>query len=150
MQGKNLTLKQEWFCKYYMEEKWNATQAYIKAYSVKNKWTAKTNASRMLTNANIWIRIGELLNEEWLNDMNIDTELLGLVKQNDNLGIKLRAITEYNKLRKRYDESLKVSTWVIVLPSQIDDSNLYNIDHKPYGEMSIDELQKEKHRLLKG
>jgi hypothetical protein len=113
-----LTLKQEQFCKYYMEEKWNATQAYINAYSIKNKSTARTNASRMLTNANILNKIWELLNESWFNDFMIDIELLSLIKQEDNLNIKLRWIMEYNKLRRRYgDRDIYNNTWIIVLPA---------------------------------
>ncbi len=118
MKNNWLNLKQEQFCKYYMEEKWNATQAYIRAYSIKNKWTAKANASRMLTNANVLNKIWELLNESWLNDFVVDMELLNMIKQDDNLNIKLRWISEYNKLRRRYgDREIHSNTWIIILPA---------------------------------
>ncbi|ADY20352.1 terminase small subunit [Bacillus paranthracis] len=48
-----LTPKQQAFCDYYIETG-NATEAYKKAgYKVKSDEVAKTNASRLLTNANV-------------------------------------------------------------------------------------------------
>lgn len=58
-----LSVKHEIFCQEYIKKK-NATQAYKIAYpKVKNSRTAKVNGSRLLTNANVKIRIGELLKE---------------------------------------------------------------------------------------
>jgi phage terminase small subunit len=61
MKTKQLTLKQKAFCKAYIENNGNATEAYIIAYSSKNKNTARTNASKLLTNANISKEIKSLL-----------------------------------------------------------------------------------------
>lgn len=99
-----LNNKQQLFCKYYIDNKWNATKAYMKAYSSKNEKTARTNASRLLTNANILREIDQILSDSWLNNHFIDIELLSLIKQSDNPNVKIRAITEYNKLARRYDE----------------------------------------------
>lgn len=57
--GKKLTYKQELFCQLYIAYHQNGTRAYIEAYGVKES-TARTNASRLLTNANIKERISEL------------------------------------------------------------------------------------------
>ena len=57
--GKKLTYKQELFCQLYIAYNQNGTKAYIEAYGVKES-TARVNASRLLTNANIKKRISEL------------------------------------------------------------------------------------------
>lgn len=60
---RKLTLKQQAFADYYIELG-NATQAYLKAYpNVKKETTAKANASRLLTNANVSSYIDERMEE---------------------------------------------------------------------------------------
>ena len=57
----NLTNNQKKFCQEYLKLGMNATQAYMKVYKTcKKEETARTNASRMLTNANIKNYISEL------------------------------------------------------------------------------------------
>lgn len=57
----NLTNNQKKFCQEYLKLGMNATQAYMKVYKTcKKEETARTNASRMLTNANIKKYIEEL------------------------------------------------------------------------------------------
>ena len=48
-----ITDKEFLFCQEYVACHCNGTQAYINVYGVKNRDTAKANASRLLTNANI-------------------------------------------------------------------------------------------------
>lgn len=57
-----LTDKQELFIREYMKDL-NATQAYIRAGYKVSENVAKTNASRLLSNANIRARIDELINK---------------------------------------------------------------------------------------
>ena len=58
-----LTEKQKAFCDYYIETL-NATESYKKAYpSCKNDNSARTNASRLLTNANVKTYIDDKLKE---------------------------------------------------------------------------------------
>ena len=57
-----LTEKQKAFCDYYIESL-NATESYKRAYQCKTDSTARTNSSRMLTNANIKNYIDERLKE---------------------------------------------------------------------------------------
>lgn len=106
---KQLTKKQELFCKLFATEKeyfGNGTQAYAKAYNIDltkrgKQSIAKSNASRLLTYDYITRYIDKLLDLGGLNDNRVDKELLFLIEQNANLHIKLGAIKEYNSLRKR-------------------------------------------------
>lgn len=60
---KKLSQKQKAFCDYYIETG-NATEAYKRAYpSCKKDGTARTNSSKLLTNANISQYIDERLKE---------------------------------------------------------------------------------------
>lgn len=57
----SLSNQQKLFCQKYLELGMNGTQAYLNVYkSVKKEATARTNASRLLTNANIQEYIREL------------------------------------------------------------------------------------------
>lgn len=58
-----LTDKQNGFCDEYLANGMNATQAYMTIYKVKNEETARTNASRMLTNANVCEYLSERQSE---------------------------------------------------------------------------------------
>lgn len=108
METEGLNLKQQQFCKYYIENKGNATKAYRQAYWVKNNETAKVNGSKLLTNANILKRVQEIMHEEWLNDIFVDIELKKMIIQDKNPMAKLKAISEYNKIRMRYSEATYV------------------------------------------
>lgn len=57
-----LTEKQKAFCDYYIESL-NATESYKRAYACKSDATARSNSSRMLTNANIKNYIDKKLKE---------------------------------------------------------------------------------------
>lgn len=60
---RKLTIKQQNFADFYIELG-NATQAYLKAYpNVKKESTAKANASRLLTNANVSSYIDKRMEE---------------------------------------------------------------------------------------
>ena len=73
MDNPELTEKQRLFCVYYVRS-FNATKAYRKAYGC-DEYTARVNASRMLTNANIRDEIQKLkknrLNREFLSEDDI-------------------------------------------------------------------------------
>lgn len=94
-----LTLKQRLFCEYYVSEEYfgNAVQAYIKAYQpdqTKANWykTAKACASENLSKPNLCSYINSLLEQEGLNDLFVDKQLLFLMSQHSDLGVKLNAI----------------------------------------------------------
>ncbi|ELC8386672.1 terminase small subunit [Clostridium perfringens] len=73
LENTELTDKQRLFCIYYIE-RFNATWAYQKAYECEYD-TAKANASRMLTNANIKKEIKRLTNE-CLEEQRVEAKLI--------------------------------------------------------------------------
>lgn len=113
---KKLNVKQEKFCKLYATKEdffGNGVRAYAEAYGLDpNKKsgyeTAKANAYKLLTNTHILKRISELLNEAGLNDVFVDKQLLFLIQQHADLGVKLRAIQEYNRLKARHKIALEL------------------------------------------
>ena len=85
----------------------NGVQSYIEAYQPKRKgnWyaTVRSEASRLLTNANILKRIDELLEIE-LNDSFVDKRLGFWVTQLAHPNASIDAIQEYNKLKQRIND----------------------------------------------
>lgn len=74
---KGLTVKQENFCNYYLEEKGNATAAYRRAYSC-DGWKDESvwaKASALLADDKVQIRIREL-QEEQKNKSNVTKEMV--------------------------------------------------------------------------
>src|SRR3990167_4352497 len=120
VENKKVTLKQEVFCKFYVSEEFfgNGTQSYLEAYGFKDEDghtisydTAKTNASRLLTYANILARINELLEIGGFNEQNVDKQHLFLINQFADLKTKMAAIKEYNRLKERGAEVHKVDVY---------------------------------------
>ncbi len=107
----SLNEKQERFCKLYATDQeffCNGVQAYIEAYNLplSRYNTAKSNAYRLLTNADILDRINELLELRGLNDSYVDKQLEKLVTQDADFKTKLGAIKEYNLLKKRVSNKI--------------------------------------------
>lgn len=111
-----LNPKWEAFCYYYTgSEMGNATRAYAKTYNrdtstTKSYRTAQASASRLLLNVIISKRISELLEKQGLTDEMVDTHLYFLINQFSDFGTKLRAIQEYNRLKGRVTNKIKVKT----------------------------------------
>ena len=110
-----LNPKWEAFCRYYIgSEHGNATLAYSKAYyrdisKIKAYRIAQTGASRLLSNAIISKRISELLERQGLTDILVDAQLNFLIRQFGDLGVKMRAIQEYNKLKGRTNSRVNLN-----------------------------------------
>lgn len=112
-----LNPQQELFCQLYATNReffGNGTQAYIEAYDIditqKNAYkSAMSNASRLLRNDKILLRLNELMEIGVLNDARVDKELGFLIEQNAELGTKLGAIKEYNALKTRIQNKLDVN-----------------------------------------
>lgn len=109
-----LTPKQKRFCELYVSKEFfaNGTESYIESYNVDTKdkgayQSAKSSASRMLTNDNVLNYINHLLDLSGLNDEFVDKQLTFIITQNAELSTKLGGIREYNKLKKRIEERLK-------------------------------------------
>jgi len=106
---KELRFKQERFCKLYATDREffaNGVQTYIEVYepdTSKPNWykTACASASQILSNIKVCDRINKLLEMNGLNDVFVDKQLTFLVTQHSDLGNKLGAIKEYNKLKQR-------------------------------------------------
>jgi len=103
-----LNEKQKLFCKYFVSKDFfgNGVDAYAEAYNIdlsnpKGYNTAKVNASKLLTNTNILLCINHELDESGLNDNFVDKQLLFAITQNADLSSKVKAISEYNKLKQR-------------------------------------------------
>lgn len=115
---RKLNPKQELFCKIYATDRkhfGNGLTAYAEAYGLdlsqkKDYATAKTNASKLLTNTNILERTRELMELGVLNDERVDRELSFLIEQDVELRTKLGAISEYNKLKARIHNKLELDS----------------------------------------
>lgn len=111
-----LNPRQELFCELYTsadEFFANGTQSYIEAYDIdlteKNAYqTAAAAASRLLKNVKVLNHINKLLEFRGLNNGFVDKQLEFLVTQNAELGTKLAAIKEYNKLKERVFDRTEV------------------------------------------
>jgi hypothetical protein len=109
-----LNQKQELFCEYYSSHKeffGNWVQAYLEVFDIdrsKPNWykTACVCASQLLSNPKVYIRVNELLEEQWLNDQFVDKQLLFLISQQEDKTNKLSAIKEYNKLKQRITDKI--------------------------------------------
>jgi len=109
-----LNPRQELFCKLYATDReffGNGVQSYIEVYEPdqsKPNWykSAQGSASRLLSNAIVYNRINELLEEGGLNDAFVDKQLLFLISQQSDFTNKATAIREYNKLKQRIVDRL--------------------------------------------
>lgn len=106
-----VTMKQEEFCQLYVngdkELFGNGVHSYAEAYDMdksKPNWykTSVAAASRLLTNVKIIERIRQLLEEGGFKDENIEKQHLFLINQHTDLGVKMRAIADYYKLKGKY------------------------------------------------
>ncbi len=102
-------IRWERFCQLYASDEeffGNGVQSYIAAFgidlSVPGKYVvARKSASDLLTKPHILRRINELLELRGLNNVFVDKQLEFLVTQNADFGAKIKAIVEFNKLKKR-------------------------------------------------
>jgi len=113
-----LNERQEKFCKIFTspdkELFGNGVQAYLEVYNIdtsKPNWykTACAAASRLLSNAKVYNRIQQLLEEGGLNLGNVDKQLLFLINQYSDFKTKLGAIKEFNALKQRITEKIEHS-----------------------------------------
>lgn len=102
-EGDVLDVKEEMFCRAYVETFGNGTQAAHKAYDCKNDNTAAVMANEYLRKPKIITRISELLEDLVFNDATVDTRLAFNAFQYENLQASNKAIEMYNKLKGRYE-----------------------------------------------
>lgn len=121
-----LTNKQELFCLFYSwrlsDTYGNGTQSYIKAYNIditeRGAYNgARASAAETLAKPSIIKRCNEIMDNEVLNHVFVDSQLAFLISQNADLKVKLGAIAEYNS-----KEGRKVSR-VRIEPPELPDDN---------------------------
>ena len=105
---KDLNNKQKIFCREYVKNGSNGTQAYMKAYPDASEETARINASKLLTNTNIQNYIKELQDKAESKEIMTTIqkkEFLSNMILNDekaNRTDKLRALDILNKMDGEY------------------------------------------------
>jgi hypothetical protein len=118
-----LSVEEEKFCQLWASDReffGNGVQSYIEAFDVvivkgksrgetdDNEMTyeaAKAQAHILLTNVDILRRINEIFESRGLNDEFVDKQLEVVITQNAEFSPKIKAISEYNKLKKRTTNS---------------------------------------------
>lgn len=119
-----LSPQEMFFCELWASDReffGNGTQSYIEAFEVKlvkkpdpdsddNEMTydqVRYHAHRLLTDTNILKRINEIFETRGLNDAFVDKQLEVVITQNAEFSPKIKAIAEYNKLKKRTAEQVQ-------------------------------------------
>lgn len=101
--GHKLTMKEEMFCRKYVELMGNGTQAAIEAkYNCRSNEAFRFQASENLTKPHILERVREILDDQGLNNEIVDAETSFIVKQHKDYNAKTRGIDIYNKIKGRY------------------------------------------------
>lgn len=104
-----LNIQQAHFCEIYTSDTeviGNGCRSYAIAYgldmSIESQYeNAKSSASELLTNPNIYNYINALLDAGGFNDMNADKQIAFLMNQQEDKRAKVSAIHEYNLIRNR-------------------------------------------------
>lgn len=112
----DLNLRQLKFCELYVSKEFfgNGVDSYMEAYDIDESKpgtyaNARVGASRLLTNVKILKYVNDMLDANGFNDEFIDKQLLFTITQNADLGAKVAAIREYNKLKKRIEDKLAIT-----------------------------------------
>jgi len=145
MAGKLKNAKHEKFCKLFASDEeyfCNGTQSYLKVYSTPKKpikyETARANACKLLTNADILQRIDELLEQAVLNDEFVDKQLGKLIAQDADFKAKVAAIKEYNQLKQRVKKRI----------DKIDDEGVHTTEYENLTDQDLDgEIEKRQNRI---
>jgi len=127
-----LTLKQIKFCEEYItpgEFFGNGFHSYVISYNVNlnepgANTRARTGASTLLTKHHILDYVSFLMEDVGFNDANMDKELFFVSKQNADLTAKVNAIKEYNKLKGRIEEKVRLSVDEVPDLSKMTDEEL--------------------------
>lgn len=127
---------QRLFCELFASDReffGNGVQSYIEAYGIDIKKpgaynSAKANANKLLTKDYILKYINELFEARGLNDTFVDKQLEKLITQDAEFSVKIKAISEYNKLKGRITDKKDITT------------NGESIN--PYSQLTTEELRK--------
>lgn len=127
---------QRLFCELFASDReffGNGVRSYIEAYDIDEKKpgaynSAKANANKLLTKDYILKYINELFEARGLNDTFVDKQLEKLITQDAEFSVKIKAISEYNKLKGRITDKKDITT------------NGESVN--PYSQLTIEELRK--------
>lgn len=134
--SRTMNPNQRLFCELFASDReffGNGVQSYIEAYDIDIKKpgaynSAKANANKLLTKDYILKYINELFEARGLNDTFVDKQLEKLITQDAEFSVKIKAISEYNKLKGRITDKKDITT------------NGESIN--PYSQLTTEELRK--------
>jgi len=109
-----LTLKQKIFGEFYIKYRGNGVQAARAAGYAGDENVLGVAANENLRKPKVLDYIKFLLKKEGLTDESVDKDLLIVIRQDADLGAKMRGISEYNRIRGRYSPD-KVKGEVLVI-----------------------------------
>jgi len=101
--GDKLSRQQQAFCREWIENGGNGTNAGLKVWKTQTDNSAGAMASRALRSDKIVKYIRYLLDTEYLNSNKVDLELSKIVVQDKELNAKNKAIDTFNRLQGRYE-----------------------------------------------
>lgn len=137
---KKLNLQQDLFCKLFATDPTvfgNASHAYSKAYGNDNMFSAQVAVNHLLMKPEITARINEYLSKEGFNDVSVDKKHNFLIHQFNDFNVSLKAIEQYNKLKKRIENKIE-----LVIPKPVmeleDDEVILKIDKSKAKDMPKD------------
>ena len=129
---KLLSVRQEKFCQFYLDYDkdlfGNGVQCYLEVYDIDEKkpnWykTACISASKLLSNTRVCDRIAELLESKGFNDENITKQHLFLINQHKDFGVKMKALSDYYKLKGKYAPDKKQLSGNITIGKLLDEAD---------------------------
>jgi len=102
---RELTLRQKEFAENYLKMDGKRVPALMatKGYKPKNANTARQMAYQLLTNANVVAYIETLLDAQGLNEHNVKKQHAFLLKQQENLQVKAKAVEMFYKTEGKYN-----------------------------------------------
>lgn len=130
-----ISTEQEKFCKLFVRDpklQGKSFECYMKVYGPdlephQTPELVRRQAKELLADDRIISYLNTLLEEDGFNDASVDKHHLFLINQFGDFSTKMKAIQEYNKLKKRIDNTLTV-----VVPRPImdldDDETIHMID----------------------
>lgn len=116
--GEVLTPQQESFCQEYIKNKGNGTDAVMKIGNYTSRNAAGVTANEYLRMPKILARINDLVDQHIMTDEEADFELQKVARQDAELGAKVKALTERNKLKGRYELHNKQKQTTVVINTE--------------------------------
>jgi len=128
-----LSFNQRLFCEIFTSQHFgNGVQSYMKAFAKARGKSmsysvAQNAANELLTLPYIREYINHLLEQQQLSDELADSQLGYLIRQHENLYVKLGGITEYNKLKKRVGNNTPEGNKTLIIVVSPETAERYNL-----------------------